>query len=90
MVIRHLWLKDWQRIDDVDAFDVLGAPTQSRLRRYGLWWPAPLYCHAPLVELAAGDGAIIVGQGGGEVMGFQCVTRAAYVLLKEEGLIPCE
>jgi asparagine synthetase B (glutamine-hydrolysing) len=38
LVIRHPGLKDWQRINDVDGFDVLGARAQSGLRRYGLLW----------------------------------------------------
>lgn len=82
LLIRQLGLRDWHRFRDVQAFDVLGERARRGLRRHGLLWPAMVHCHAPLVELAAGGGSIVVGEGGDEVLGNQRMTAVNYVIKK--------
>jgi hypothetical protein len=82
LVIRHLGLQEWHRIRNVDAFDVLGERARAGLLRHGLLWPALAHCHAPLAELAAGGGSLVVGEGGDEVLGVHRMTAVNYVLKK--------
>lgn len=80
LVIAHLELKDWHRVLDADGFDVLGPLAQEGLRRFGLLWPPSLHNQGPFVDLAAGGGSLIVGEGGDQVLGLHRVTTALYVL----------
>lgn len=80
LVIRELGLRDWQRFRDVDACDVLGERALRGLSRHGLLWPAMVHCHAPLVELAAGGGSIVTGEGGDEVLGSQRIAAVDYAI----------
>ena len=80
LVVRHLRLEDWQRVNDPDAFDVLGARAQAGLARFGLLWPALVHCHTPFVELAAGGGSLVTGEGGDEILGPQRLSPLGYAL----------
>lgn len=80
LVIRALGLADWQRFTDLEAFDVLGDRARRGLGEYGLLWPAMVHCHAPLVELAAGGGSVVTGEGGDEVLGSQRMANINFVL----------
>lgn len=80
LVIRHLGLQEWVRFREVDAFDVLGARARAGLLRYGVLWPGLLHCHAPAVELAAGGGSLVIGEGGDEVLGLQRITPLTYLM----------
>ncbi|HET9254266.1 MAG TPA: asparagine synthase-related protein [Pseudonocardiaceae bacterium] len=82
LLIRELGLREWHRFRDEDGrgFDVLGERARRGLRRHGLLWPAMVHCHAPLVELAAGGGSVITGEGGDEVLGSQRMAAVNYVI----------
>lgn len=80
LLIRELGLREWYRFQDVEAFDVLGARARAGLSRHGLLWPAMVHCHAPLVELAAGGGSIVTGEGGDEVLGNQRMAAVNHVI----------
>ncbi len=63
LVIRHLALDDWARLDVGDEHDYLGPLAQPVLRRHGVLWPPYLYSYQPLMKLAAG-GVFMTGFDG--------------------------
>lgn len=63
LVIRHLALDDWTRLDVGDEHDYLGPVAQPVLRRHGVLWPPYLYSYQPLMKLAAG-GVFMTGFDG--------------------------
>jgi hypothetical protein len=79
LVVGHLGLRDWIRLEFVDELDVVGPIARRVLRRHGLLWPFNAHFHLPLLEAAAG-GSLLTGIGGDEL--FRAVTsrRAAAVL----------
>ncbi|MGQ0577206.1 MAG: asparagine synthase-related protein [Pseudonocardia sp.] len=80
LLVAELGLREWHRFRDVEAFDVLGARARAGLRRHGLLWPAMVHCHAPLVELAAGGGSLVTGEGGDEILGNQRMTALTWAV----------
>jgi asparagine synthase (glutamine-hydrolysing) len=79
LLIAHLGIKDWLRLDFTDELDVVGPYAQRALRRHGLLWPCNAHFHLPLLEAAEG-GALITGAGGDEL--FMATTRRrAYAVL---------
>lgn len=80
LVIRGLGLRDWHRFRAAESCDVLGDRALRGLARHGLLWPAMVHCHAPLVELAAGGGSIVTGEGGDEVLGSQRIAAVDYAI----------
>ena len=67
MVIEHIGLDDWLRIELTDELDFVGPTAQGLLRRHGVLWPANLHFFVPLVEAAAG-GTLVSGVGGDAVL----------------------
>lgn len=65
-VVRHLGVREWERVDLRDA-DLLGSAARAELDRHGLLYPANAFVHGPLAERAAG-GTLVTGVGGDEVM----------------------
>lgn len=80
LLVRELGLRDWHRFSDLAEFEVLGDRARRGLAKHGLLWPAMVHCHAPLVELAAGGGSIVSGEGGDEVLGSQRMANLNYVI----------
>jgi asparagine synthase (glutamine-hydrolysing) len=79
LLIAHLGIKEWLRLDFTDELDVVGPFARRALRRHGLLWPCNAHFHLPLLEAAAG-GALITGVGGDEL--FTATTRSrAYAVL---------
>jgi asparagine synthase (glutamine-hydrolysing) len=79
LLIAHLGIKEWLRLDFTDELDVVGPFARRALRRHGLLWPCNAHFHLPLLEAAAG-GALITGVGGDEL--FMATTRSrAYAVL---------
>lgn len=79
LLIAHLGIKEWLRLDFTDELDVVGPYAQRALRRHGLLWPCNAHFHLPLLEAAEG-GALITGVGGDEL--FMATTRPrAYAVL---------
>lgn len=66
LVIRHLGLADWVRLDFADELDYVGPWAQRVLRRYGVLWPANDYVDLPLLE-QAGAGTFVDGVDGDSV-----------------------
>lgn len=63
LVIRHLALDDWVRLEVDDEHDFLGPVAQPVLRRHGVLWPPYFHSYQPLMALAAG-GVFVTGTGG--------------------------
>lgn len=79
LVITHLGLDDWVRLEHDDELDAVGPVATRILRRHGLLWPFNVHFQDPLLEAAAG-GSLLTGVGGDEVFGGSRWARAAAVL----------
>lgn len=66
MVIRHLRLDDWVRLEFDDELDYVGPWAQRVLTTHGVLWPGNDYAHLPLLE-QAGTGSLIDGVDGDSV-----------------------
>lgn len=73
LVVAHLGLEDWVRIEFSDELDVIGPYAQLVLRRHGILAPFNSHFHLPLVRAARG-GSMLTGIGGDEL--FSPVSRA--------------
>lgn len=68
MVIRHLAVREWERVDLTDELDLVGPVAAPSLLRHGLLWPPMLHArHFDLTRV--GGGSIVDGEGGDEVLG---------------------
>ena len=68
LMVRHLGLREWVRIEiDDGRLDLIGPIAAPRLRRFGVLWPPLLYTDAAIVEVARG-GTIINGEGGDQLL----------------------
>lgn len=76
LVIRHLKLREWARMDAAESSDLVGPQAQKVLRRHGVIWSPVLATRPPTMVLAAG-GTLLTGEGGDEVLGRR---RAAALL----------
>lgn len=81
LVVGHLGVGDWLRVDVTDELDVVGPVAQEVLRRHGLLWPFNVHFHVPLLEAARG-GALLTGIGGDELFNAATSRRAAAVLAR--------
>ena len=79
LVVRHLGLCDWVRLELTDELDLVGPVATRALARHGLLWPFNAHFHAPLLEVASG-GSLLTGIGGDEVLGDSRWARATAVL----------
>ncbi len=79
LVIRHLGLKDWIRLEIRDELDLLGPTAIDGLRRNGLLWPVTVHTKALTFEHARG-GALVTGEGGDEVFGPRRITPVTKLL----------
>lgn len=68
LVVRHLGLSDWARLDAGEDADLLGPAAQGVLRRHGVIWSPLLATRSGAMALAAG-GSLLSGEGGDEVFG---------------------
>lgn len=66
LVVRHLGLPDWARLEWDDELDLIGPYARAVMERHGQLWPLNVHFHLPIVERAAG-GAVISGFGGDEL-----------------------
>ena len=78
LVVAHLGLDDWVRLELTDELDVVGEIATRGLARHGLLWPFNAHFHVPLLEEAAG-GTLLTGIGGDEALGSSRWARAAAV-----------
>jgi asparagine synthetase B (glutamine-hydrolysing) len=63
LVVSHLGLSDWQRVEIGGELDFLGAVARAGLAAHGLLWPANAHFHAPVFARAAG-GSVLTGVDG--------------------------
>jgi hypothetical protein len=66
LVVRHLGLHDWQRLEFDDELDFVGPWSQRALNRHGVLWPANGYVHLPMFAYAPG-GSLVDGVDGDSV-----------------------
>lgn len=80
LVVAHLGIEDWLRMEWTDELDVVGPYAQVLLRRHGLLAPFNSHFHLPLIQAARG-GSMLTGIGGDEL--FSPVSRdvAAAILM---------
>ncbi len=67
-VVRHLRLRDWQRLHFEDELDLVGPLATEGLRQHGVLWPATTHVDVPLLTLLGG-GTLLDGEGGDDVLG---------------------
>jgi asparagine synthase (glutamine-hydrolysing) len=68
VVLRHLRLDDWIRLQIGEELDFLGPLAVRGLRRHGLLYPANAHVVVPMAEHAVG-GHLLTGVGGDDVFG---------------------
>jgi len=68
LVVSHLGLEDWLRLEQDDELDCVGPVAGEVLQRHGLLWPFNAHFHVPLLRAAAG-GSLLTGVGGDEALG---------------------
>lgn len=87
LVVSHLGLSDWQRIDIGSELDFLGETARTGLAAHGLLWPANAHFHVPVFAHAAG-GSVLTGlDGDGLFRGWRW-HRARSVLAHREAAEP--
>ena len=79
LVIAHLGLDEWVRLELHEELDCVGPQARRILERHGLLWPFNGHFHAPLLGIARG-GTLLTGIGGDELLGASHWARAASVL----------
>ena len=55
LVIRHLDVHDWERLEFDDELDFVGPWAQQVLKRHGVVWPANAYVHLPMLARVSGS-----------------------------------
>lgn len=80
LLLAHLELREWCRFTDPAAYDVLGPPARRGLGRHGLLWPAQLHAFESMLQVCAGGGSLIIGEGGDEILGSQRITEIRQLL----------
>jgi asparagine synthase (glutamine-hydrolysing) len=68
LVIRHVGVRDWHRIELVDEVDIVGPIATRHLCDVGLLWPPAIAGEAPVLAAVPG-GTVMDGEGGDEVLG---------------------
>ena len=81
MVLKHLGIVEWVRLEFCDELDAVGPVATVALRRHGLLWPFNAHFHLPIIEQAAG-GAVVTGFGGDEIARSSETARAEQVLAR--------
>ena len=66
LVVRHLGITEWLRLEFTDELDFVGPVAAATLRRHGLLWPPNAHFHVPGFERARG-GAVLSGAFGDEI-----------------------
>ena len=69
LVVSHLQLREWLRLDFPSGNDLIGAEAQTSLRRRGMIWPAALHVKPAVLSRIGDSGSLITGEGGDEVLG---------------------
>lgn len=80
LVLRHLGLGDWIRIEVHDELDAVGPVAGAALIRHGLLWPFNAHFHLPIIEHAA-HGSVVTGFGGDELRNTSAMTAPERALM---------
>jgi asparagine synthase (glutamine-hydrolysing) len=67
-VVRHLRLREWERLVFEDELDLVGPLATEGLREHGVLWPPMTHVDAPLLARLSG-GTLLDGEGGDDVLG---------------------
>lgn len=78
LVVRHLGLADWERID-FDEMDLVGPTCAASLAVHGPLWPPLLHTWPRVFERARG-GSILTGEGGDELFEVRRATPVRRML----------
>ncbi len=81
-VIGHLKLREWERLEVDDEFQIVGPVARRSLRAHGVLFPASAYTMLPMLELAAG-GAFLLAQGVNDFFYYWRFGEVADVLVGE-------
>ncbi|MEO6715311.1 MAG: hypothetical protein ABIM89_18075 [Mycobacteriales bacterium] len=87
LVVRHLRLTDWQRIDVTDELDVIGPHAQAALRAHGPLYPLNAYTYLPMFAYAAG-GTLVTGLDGDGLLATWGAQPVADVLARRRRPVP--
>jgi asparagine synthase (glutamine-hydrolysing) len=87
LVVKHLGLKDWKRIEVTDELDFLGETACAGLVAHGQLWPPNVHFHAPIFAAARGA-AVLTGFDGDGLFGTWRWSRPWSVLLRLEPARP--
>lgn len=68
MVIAHLGIAEWHRVEFDQELGVVGPYAKDVLRNHGLYWPANLHLIIPLMDAAKG-GSLVSGLEGDSLFG---------------------
>jgi hypothetical protein len=68
MVVRHVGLEHWERLDLTSELDLLGDTARACLTRHGVAWPPNAYFHVPVFQAAQG-GSVVTGVDGDGLFG---------------------
>ena len=85
LMIRHLGLTDWLRIELTDELDVLGTLAAGVVARHGVLAPFNSHFHIPVLQRAEG-GSVLTGIGGDEA--FEPTERAVLARILSWRLTP--
>lgn len=91
LVVRHVGVGDWEKLDIGNAHDVLSPAARELLLDEGLCFPASLSAKTVINTRAAG-GTVMSGEGGDEIFGrrrstvFKKVVKDPAMLRKRRGL----
>jgi asparagine synthase (glutamine-hydrolysing) len=78
-VVRHIGLRDWERIEIADELEFTGPIAATALRRHGVLFPATAFLLLPALERARG-GTLIAAFGGSDMFLFWRWARVADLL----------
>lgn len=79
MVVEHLGLTEWERVELHHELDVLGDISRQALLDHGLLWPPNAHFHVPII-VRARSGTLLTGMDGDGLLGGWRWHRAQAVL----------
>lgn len=77
LMVRHLGLREWVRLDRSHTFDLLGAQATDSLRTHGLLWPATVHPRGAVLRQLPPGSVLLSGEGGDESLGARRVRWLA-------------
>ena len=83
LVVRHLGLGDWRRLEFDDELDYVGPVAAAAHDRHGVLHPFNAHFHVPVFEQAAG-GIVLTGSGGDDLFLAWRWQREAQILAGRE------